>query len=54
MDFEKAVQKAMKELNISRKRAMYELTVFMCGFGTIDDFKDFVNYLIKNQNELKK
>ncbi len=52
MEFEKAVQKAMTELNISRKRAICELTIFMCGFGTVDDFKDFVNYLIKNQKGL--
>ena len=53
MDFEKAVQKATKELKISRKRAICELTVFMCGFGSTDDFKDFVNYLIKNQEVFK-
>lgn len=53
MDFEKAITKATTELNISRKLAICELTVFMCGFGTIEDFKDFVNYLIKNQERLK-
>ena len=53
MNFKKAIQKAMETLNISQKRAICELTVFMCGFGTVDDFKDFVNYLIKNQEKLK-
>lgn len=54
MEFEKAIQEAMAKLNISKKKAICELTVFICGFGTVDDFKDFMNYLIKNQKELFK
>ena len=37
---------AMKELDIPRKQAIAELTVYMCGHGTVEDFKDFINYLI--------
>ncbi|MFX1499986.1 MAG: hypothetical protein ACFFDH_03375 [Promethearchaeota archaeon] len=50
-NFEEAIQKAMKEFKISRKRATLELTVFMCGNGDIEDFRAFINYLIINQNK---
>ena len=50
MEFEKAVQKAMKEMKLSRKESIAELTVYMCGHGTIEDFRDFINYLIKEMN----
>ena len=50
--FEEAVQKAMKELGISRKSAIAELTVFMCGHGTIEDFRNYINYLIKEPKRI--
>lgn len=54
MEFEKAVQEAMEKLQISRKKAIEGLMVFMCGHGTTEDFKDFINYYIKNQERLKE
>lgn len=45
-NFEEVVQKAMKEMDISRKQAIAELAAYMCGHGTIEDFRDFINYLI--------
>jgi len=52
--FEEAIQKAMKELHISYKKAMGELVVYMCGHGTVEDFKDFINYYIQNQERMGK
>lgn len=52
--FEEAIQKAMKELHISYKKAMGELVVYMCGHGTVEDFKDFINYYIQNQERMWK
>lgn len=49
MDFEKLISIAMKEMNISFKKAIAGLMVFMCGYGSTEDFKDFINYYIKNQ-----
>ena len=48
-DFEKAVQKAMEEFGISRKIAISHLLLFMCGNGDTEDFKEAVNYFLKNQ-----
>lgn len=42
------MQKATKELGISKKQAIAELTAYMCGHGSIEDFAEFINYLIKN------
>ncbi len=50
---EKAIQTVMTKLNISEKLAICEFLLYMCGHGTVDDFKDVVNYLIKNQGELR-
>lgn len=50
IDYDQLVQKAMKELNISEKKAIAGLMIFMCGHGTIEDFKDFINYFIKKQH----
>ena len=43
------IKTAMRELNISRKKATIE---FMCSHGDIDDFKTIINYFIQNQKEL--
>lgn len=51
MNFELAIEKAMVKFKLSKKEAVGELTVFMCGHGTIEDFRDFVNYLIMHQEE---
>ena len=51
---EKAIRTAMEELNISKKIAIYEFLIYMCGHGTVDDFKDVINYYIKNQDILLK
>ena len=40
---------AMEKLDISEKKATAGLLSFMCGFGSIEDFKDVTNYYIKNQ-----
>ena len=53
MLIETAIRTAMEELNISEKRATLEFLLYMCGHGTVDDFKDIVNYYIKNQEKLK-
>ncbi len=45
---EKAIKTAMKELNISEKLAICGFLMYMCGHGTVDDFKDVINYSIKN------
>lgn len=46
---EKAIKTAMDKLNISEKLAICEFMVYMCGHGTVDEFKDVINYLIKKQ-----
>ena len=48
--FEECIQKAVKEANISEEKAVGALVEFMLSNGNIDDFKNFVNYLIKNQD----
>jgi hypothetical protein len=51
MDFEKAINKAMEVLGISKKKAASELMIFMCGYGTVEDFKDYINWFITHQEE---
>ena len=46
------IKTAMRELNISRKKATIEFMVFMCSHGDIDDFETIINYFIQNQKEL--
>lgn len=48
-NFEEAIQRAVDELGVSEKKAASELMIFMCSHGTVDQFKDFINYFIKNQ-----
>ena len=48
--FEECIQKAVKEANISERQAVGALVEFMLNHGNIDEFKDFINYLIKNQD----
>ena len=48
-DFENAVQKAMKEFNVSRKMAISHLLLFMCANGDTEDFREAVNYFLMNQ-----
>lgn len=50
LNFELAVKTAMEELDISEFDAVIELVWYMCSHGTIDDFKDLVNYIIRNQD----
>jgi len=52
--FEEAIQKAMKELGITYTEALTELLYFMLGHGDIEDFKDFINYFILNQDRMWK
>ena len=42
---------ATEKLDISEKKATAGLLLFMCGFGSIEDFKDVINYYIKNQHK---
>ena len=52
---EKVITEAMEDPRISKKTATAGLLLYMCGHGTVDDFKDVINYTIKNQKkELKK
>ena len=46
---EKAIKRAMEEFEISKTTAIAGLLLYMCGHGTVDDFKDVINYSIKNQ-----
>jgi len=46
---EKAIRTAMEKLNISKKLAICGLLMYMCGHGTVDDFKDVINYCIKEE-----
>lgn len=48
--FEECIQKAVKEFEVSERKAVAQLMIYMCGHGTVDEFKDFVNYFIKNQH----
>ncbi|MFX0188706.1 MAG: hypothetical protein ACFE8A_13330 [Candidatus Hodarchaeota archaeon] len=48
-NFEEAIQKVVSEFGISEKKAASLLMRFMLSHGDIDDFKDFINYFIKNQ-----
>lgn len=48
-DFNRAIDLAMKDLDISKQEAIAHLTMYMCGHGTTEDFKDYINYLIKTQ-----
>jgi len=38
----------MKDLGISRKKALNELLWFSCQNGNIENFKDIVNFCIKS------
>ena len=51
IQFKTAIKKAMEQLNISEKKATCELLLFMCGYGSIDDFKEFMNYFIEVSNK---
>jgi len=48
--FEECIQKAVKQEGISEEKAVGALVEFMLSNGNIDEFKDFINYLIKNQD----
>lgn len=51
-EFEEAIQKAMKEFGITYKEALTDLLYFMLGNGDTEDFKDFINYFITNQDRM--
>jgi hypothetical protein len=48
--FEECIQKAVKEFEITEEDAVGALVIYMCQSGTIDEFKDFINYYMKNQD----
>jgi len=51
-DFERAITVAMDKFKISRLSAMCELFLFMCSHGSVEDFKEYLNYFIENQNRM--
>jgi len=52
-NFEEAIEKAMKETHISLKRAIVELTVYICANGDTEDFRNFINFLIEYQKKIE-
>lgn len=48
-DFERAITTAMEELKVSRKKAMSHLMLYMTMNGSVEDFKNYINLYIKNQ-----
>jgi len=53
-DFERAITTAMKIFKISRKKAMAHLMIHMTMNGSVEDFKNYINHYIKNQEREKE
>ena len=53
-DFERAITTAMKELNITRFRAMNELMFYMTQHGSVEDFKNYINYFVAHQDNVEE
>lgn len=53
-DFERTITEAMKEFKLSRKKAMSHLMIHMTMNGSVEDFKNYINHYIKNQEREKE
>ena len=45
-DFERTIETAMKEFKLSRKKVMSHLMLHMTMNGSVEDFKNYINYYI--------
>ncbi len=50
-DFERAITEAMKIFKLSRKKALAHLMLHMTMNGSVEDFKNYINYYIEKQKE---
>ena len=50
-DFERTITEAMKIFKLSRKKVMSHLMLHMTMNGSVEDFKNYINYYIEKQKE---
>ncbi len=50
-DFERAITTAMEVFKISKRKAMNHLMLYMTMNGSVEDFKNYINYNIEYQKE---
>ena len=50
-DFERTITTAMKVFKLSQKKALAHLMLHMTMNGSVEDFKNYINYYIEKQKE---